>query len=106
MLLGLPFLLHNPLGYVVRSFDLSRQFFHKWTVNWRFLPEEIFLDRRLHFALLCLHLLVLLIFATKKWKRFDGTVFEVYRLNVKVCKLLASELFKGIRTAMNRGPFG
>ena len=62
------------MGYIVRSFDLGRQFFHKWTVNWRFLPEHIFLDRRFHLALLALHILVLLAFASKKWKKLEVCV--------------------------------
>lgn len=45
LVLGLPFLLVNPVGYVSRAFDLGRQFLFKWTVNWRFLPEDIFLSR-------------------------------------------------------------
>ncbi|KAJ8320550.1 hypothetical protein KUTeg_002137 [Tegillarca granosa] len=44
VLLGLPFLLVNPVGYIARSFNLGRQFFYKWTVNWRLLPEDIFLN--------------------------------------------------------------
>ena len=38
VVLGLPFLLENPHGYIKMSFDLGRQFFFKWTVNYRFLP--------------------------------------------------------------------
>ncbi|TSU88987.1 Dol-P-Man:Man(5)GlcNAc(2)-PP-Dol alpha-1,3-mannosyltransferase [Bagarius yarrelli] len=45
LVLGLPFLLVNPVGYMSRAFDLGRQFLFKWTVNWRFLPEDIFLSR-------------------------------------------------------------
>ena len=65
--LGFPFLLVNPVGYVIRSFNLGRQFFFVWTVNWRFLPEWLFLSRRFHVLLLLLHILVLCIFLYKKW---------------------------------------
>ncbi|XP_008060959.1 dol-P-Man:Man(5)GlcNAc(2)-PP-Dol alpha-1,3-mannosyltransferase isoform X1 [Carlito syrichta] len=69
VLLGLPFLLENPLGYLSRSFDLGRQFLFRWTVNWRFLPEALFLHRAFHLALLVAHLTLLLLFAFCKWHR-------------------------------------
>ena len=67
--LGAPFLLVDPMAYMSRSFNLGRQFFFKWTVNWRFLAEETFLDRRFHAALLALHLLLLISFALFRWTR-------------------------------------
>lgn len=69
LLLGLPFLLENPVGYMSRAFDLGRQFMFKWTVNWRFLPEWFFLNRYFHLLLLAAHLLALLLFALRRWKR-------------------------------------
>lgn len=71
LLLGLPFLLENPLGYMSRAFDLGRQFMFKWTVNWRFLPEWLFLNRYFHLLLLVAHLLTLMLFALRRWKRWD-----------------------------------
>lgn len=71
VLLGLPFLLENPVGYLSRAFDLGRQFMFKWTVNWRFLPEWLFLNRYFHLVLLAAHLLTLLLFALRHWKRWD-----------------------------------
>nr|XP_030717970.1 dol-P-Man:Man(5)GlcNAc(2)-PP-Dol alpha-1,3-mannosyltransferase isoform X5 [Globicephala melas]XP_030717979.1 dol-P-Man:Man(5)GlcNAc(2)-PP-Dol alpha-1,3-mannosyltransferase isoform X5 [Globicephala melas] len=67
VVLGLPFLLENPVGYVSRSFDLGRQFLFRWTVNWRFLPEALFLHRAFHLALLTAHLTLLLLFALCRW---------------------------------------
>ncbi|XP_048203200.1 dol-P-Man:Man(5)GlcNAc(2)-PP-Dol alpha-1,3-mannosyltransferase isoform X2 [Perognathus longimembris pacificus] len=69
VVLGLPFLLENPVGYLSRSFDLSRQFLFRWTVNWRFLPEAFFLHRGFHLALLAAHLALLLLFALRRWHR-------------------------------------
>ncbi|EGD80515.1 alpha-1,3-mannosyltransferase ALG3 isoform d [Salpingoeca rosetta] len=66
--LAVPFLLENPIGYIVRSFNLGRQFMYVWTVNWRFLPEETFLDRRFHAGLLLLHIALLSALAYK-WSR-------------------------------------
>jgi len=65
--LGFPFLLENPFGYIERSFNIGRQFFFKWTVNWRFLPEWIFLARWFHVGLLLFHVVFLCIFFFKKW---------------------------------------
>ncbi|NXD27938.1 ALG3 mannosyltransferase, partial [Spelaeornis formosus] len=67
VVLGLPFLLVNPMGYLTRSFDLGRQFQFKWTVNWRFLPEEVFQNRVFHAALLLAHLVGLGLFALHRW---------------------------------------
>ncbi|CAO1629072.1 unnamed protein product [Parajaminaea phylloscopi] len=67
-LLGLPFLVsHPPAVYLSQAFDVSRQFLYKWTVNLRFLPEEIFLDRRLGVLLLLAHAGLLLLFALTRW---------------------------------------
>ncbi|NXX44351.1 ALG3 mannosyltransferase, partial [Tricholaema leucomelas] len=69
VVLGLPFLLVNPMGYLTRSFDLGRQFQFKWTVNWRFLPEELFQSRAFHALLLLMHLAGLGLFALHRWHR-------------------------------------
>jgi len=65
--LGLPFLLNNAVGYMARSFNLGRQFFYKWTVNWRLIPEWLFLSRWFHLTLLILHLSLLFYFMFKRW---------------------------------------
>ena len=69
VLLGVPFLLVNPVGYMMRSFDVGRQFMFKWTVNWRFLGPELFASRYFHIALLLLHLAVLALFFFTRWKK-------------------------------------
>ncbi|KAF7222680.1 3- mannosyltransferase [Nothobranchius furzeri] len=76
LLLGLPFLLENPVGYVNRAFDLGRLFMFEWTVNWRFLPEWLFLNRYFHLLLLTAHLLTLLLFALRRWKRPGESIIE------------------------------
>jgi ALG3 protein len=67
-----PFLLANPVGYLVGSFNFGRKFFYVWTVNWKFLPEEIFLSTRLAVVLLVAHLVVLALFAVKYWCKPTG----------------------------------
>ncbi|NXJ72570.1 ALG3 mannosyltransferase, partial [Rostratula benghalensis] len=79
VVLGLPFLLVNPLGYLTRSFDLGRQFQFRWTVNWRFLPEEVFQSRAFHAALLLAHLAGLGLFALHRWHRSKESILALLR---------------------------
>jgi alpha-1,3-mannosyltransferase len=67
VLLAVPFLKANPWGYLARAFELSRQFFFKWTVNWRFVGEEVFLSKGFSLALLGLHVVLLAGFITTRW---------------------------------------
>eukprot|EP01119_Soliformovum_irregulare_P013442 TRINITY_DN3573_c0_g1_i1.p1 TRINITY_DN3573_c0_g1~~TRINITY_DN3573_c0_g1_i1.p1 ORF type:complete len:226 (+),score=36.25 TRINITY_DN3573_c0_g1_i1:585-1262(+) len=66
LVLGAPFLLTYPHSYVIRAFDFGRQFFYIWTVNWKMLPEELFLSKSWALFLLVCHVSVLLLFV-KKW---------------------------------------
>ncbi|XP_060604571.1 dol-P-Man:Man(5)GlcNAc(2)-PP-Dol alpha-1,3-mannosyltransferase-like, partial [Ruditapes philippinarum] len=67
---ALPFLLENPWAYIKMSFNLGRQFFYKWTVNWRLIPEDIFLNRTFQMSLLLAHIVILLAFVLIKWRRY------------------------------------
>jgi alpha-1,3-mannosyltransferase len=64
-LLGCPFLVAHPMEYIKRSFDFGRVFMYKWTVNWKFLPEEVFLSKAVSITLLVLTVCFLLFFAYK-----------------------------------------
>ncbi|KAI5734110.1 hypothetical protein M8J77_002575 [Diaphorina citri] len=66
---ALPFLIENPVAYLKGSFDLGRVFLHKWTVNYRFLPEYIFTSSYFHIGLLVVHILWLAVFY-KSWIRY------------------------------------
>ncbi|NWU73310.1 ALG3 mannosyltransferase, partial [Pterocles burchelli] len=79
VILGLPFLLVNPVGYLTRSFDLGRQFQFKWTVNWRFLPEEVFQHRAFHATLLLAHLAGLGLFALHRWHRPKESILALLK---------------------------
>ncbi|KFV69647.1 Dol-P-Man:Man(5)GlcNAc(2)-PP-Dol alpha-1,3-mannosyltransferase, partial [Dryobates pubescens] len=79
VVLGLPFLLVNPVGYLTRSFDLGRQFQFKWTVNWRFLPEEVFQSRAFHAMLLLTHLAGLGLFALHRWHRPKESILALLK---------------------------
>lgn len=78
LVLGAPFLYTNPIGYVTRSFDLGRQFFFKWTVNWRFLPEWFFLHRGFHLALLTTNLCTWALFACTHWTRYVYFAAQIF----------------------------
>jgi alpha-1,3-mannosyltransferase len=67
VLLAVPFLAENPWGYLSRAFELSRQFLFKWTVNWRFVGEAVFLSKGFSLALLGLHAAALVVFITTRW---------------------------------------
>ncbi|KAK7869200.1 hypothetical protein R5R35_001143 [Gryllus longicercus] len=72
LVLGLPFLLTNPVAYIRGAFDLGRVFLFQWTVNWRFLPESIFLSGYFHLALLILHLALLACFYDTSMSYLQG----------------------------------
>ena len=55
LIIGAPFLVRYPISYLRKAFELDRQFFFKWTVNLKFLPEDVFLSKPLAISLLCLH---------------------------------------------------
>lgn len=54
LILGYPFLIKFPLEYLSRSFDVKRVFMYKWTVNYKFLSEELFVGKSLSILLLIL----------------------------------------------------
>lgn len=51
----------------MRAFDFRRVFLYEWTVNWRFVKEELFLSRQFAIGLLVVHGTLLLFFATTRW---------------------------------------
>lgn len=68
-LLGTPFLTEAPRSYFTKAFEFTRQFFFEWTVNWRFVGEEVFLSKKFSLGLLALHATLLLVFAVTRWKK-------------------------------------
>ncbi|KAI2789807.1 Dol-P-Man:Man(5)GlcNAc(2)-PP-Dol alpha-1,3-mannosyltransferase [Penicillium oxalicum] len=72
VLIAIPFLRENPLGYLSKAFELSRQFMFKWTVNWRFVGEQAFLSRGFSVGLLVLHVSLLVLVSTV-WIKPSGT---------------------------------
>lgn len=88
--IGAPFLLTYPVEYIKGSFDLGRVFEHKWTVNYRFLPQELFEDKVFHLTLLALHL-ILLIFIAKPCIVFFNNYARLRTLQKQFQPQLAAE---------------
>jgi hypothetical protein len=63
--LGYPFLRENWVSYLSKAFELSRVFTYKWTVNWKFLPEDTFVSREWALLLLACHLFFMVLFLNK-----------------------------------------
>jgi alpha-1,3-mannosyltransferase len=62
LIIGAPFLIRHPISYLRKAFELDRAFFFKWTVNLKFLPEDVFLSKTCAITLLCLHIGLLCIY--------------------------------------------
>ncbi|KIK30975.1 glycosyltransferase family 58 protein [Pisolithus microcarpus 441] len=79
ILLARPFLGGNTVPYIQNAFNFSRVFLQKWTVNWRFLDEEVFLSPSWAMGLLLGHVTLLTAFGLCRWCRNDGGTLAVIR---------------------------
>ncbi|KAL4517551.1 hypothetical protein Ndes2526B_g00757 [Nannochloris sp. 'desiccata'] len=77
-LLGLPFLTTYPKSYLLRAFEFSRVFTFKWSVNWQFLPEDVFTSQKFALLLLFLHLRLLWSFAQYHWFKEEGGILPAF----------------------------
>ena len=73
LIIGAPFLIRHPISYLRKAFELDREFFFKWTVNLKFLPEDVFLSKTLAIALLCLHISLLCLYHYRLYKSSRST---------------------------------
>ncbi|KAF3932283.1 hypothetical protein ABW19_dt0204789 [Dactylella cylindrospora] len=80
IILALPFVASengSVAGYVGRAFEFSRDFLWEWTVNWRFLGEEVFGSTALKYTLLVIHISLLAFFLYTRWLQpFQGDLFD------------------------------
>jgi len=86
LLLPAPFFLssrHNTAAYLTSAFDFSRSFLYKWTVNWRFVPEPMFLAREFHVALLAGQAIVLALFGWRWCRSERGGALGLVRRGVE-----------------------
>lgn len=77
ILLGLPFMMEDFWGYINGSFELGRVFKFKWTVNWKFLSEEVFVSKELALVLLLMTAVVMLYFGNSRWTKKEGGIFNL-----------------------------
>jgi len=77
MLIAVTFLQRHPWAYLRSAFDFGRVFLYKWSVNWRFVDEEVFLSRQWSLGLLVGHISSLTVFGLFKWCKPDGGVKNV-----------------------------
>ncbi|KAL9188536.1 hypothetical protein ACHAXT_006914 [Thalassiosira profunda] len=68
IVLGWPFLSMHPISYIKKAFEFDRIFFFEWTVNWKFLTEDVFVSKPWALTLLLCHLGTLGLLAKKWWK--------------------------------------
>ncbi|XP_076298184.1 alg3, alpha-1,3- mannosyltransferase [Lasioglossum baleicum] len=83
LILGLPFIMNNPLAYVKGSFNFGRIFEFKWTVNWRFLPEYIFIHPYFHVSLLALHIFAL-VYCTPRWIKYMKSYAKLKQVEISL----------------------
>lgn len=72
VLLAVPFISTNAWSYLTRAFELTRKFHFKWTVNWKFVGEEIFSSRGFAMGLMGANMALMLLFAYTRWTRPSG----------------------------------
>lgn len=77
VILAYPFIQENWRAYIHSSFDFSRVFLYKWTVNWRMVPEDTFLSQGWARGLLIGHLSLLILFGLSRWCKQDGGIWVV-----------------------------
>ncbi|XP_052303199.1 dol-P-Man:Man(5)GlcNAc(2)-PP-Dol alpha-1,3-mannosyltransferase isoform X1 [Populus trichocarpa] len=95
ILAGLPFLVSHPIAYISRAFNLGRVFIHFWSVNFKFIPEPVFVSKQFAISLLIAHLGLLATFAHYKWCRHEGRLFKF--LHSKVTSALSSSSSSGLK---------
>ncbi|KAG2326020.1 hypothetical protein Bca52824_008748 [Brassica carinata] len=79
ILVGLPFLITYPVSYLANAFDLGRVFIHFWSVNFKFVPERVFVAKEFAVCLLIGHLSLLVAFANYKWCKHEGGIIGFMR---------------------------
>ena len=63
------------MSYMTRAFNLSKDFEYKWTVNFKFIEESLFLNKRFGHVLICILLFMLISTAHFIWCAKDGGLY-------------------------------
>ncbi|XP_024010760.1 dol-P-Man:Man(5)GlcNAc(2)-PP-Dol alpha-1,3-mannosyltransferase isoform X2 [Eutrema salsugineum] len=96
---GLPFLITYPVSYIANAFDLGRVFIHFWSVNFKFVPEKVFVSKEFAICLLIAHLCLLAAFANSKWCKQEGGIIGFMRSKRFFLTLPSSLSFNDFSTA-------
>ncbi|CAH9079168.1 unnamed protein product [Cuscuta europaea] len=99
IVLGLPFILPHPVSYISGAFNLGRVFIHFWSVNFKFVPEEMFISKTFAVSLLAVHLTLLVVFAHCRWCRHEGGLFTILKSQIIQLKQRIIALFSISRKA-------
>lgn len=67
-------------AYLSNAFDFSRKFVYKWSVNWKFVPEETFSSDEFGYALLAGHIIFLLLFTFTRYLSPQITGKSIHQL--------------------------
>ncbi|EDU42205.1 Lethal 2 neighbour of Tid protein [Pyrenophora tritici-repentis] len=81
ILFGYPFRKRS-LSYFPAAFNFGRSFLYKWTVNWRFVPESVFLSKPFALGLLALNIGLLFVFMLTRWIKPSKRSFRGF---LKLC---------------------
>jgi len=93
IIIATPFLINFPVEYIIGAFNLGRVFLFEWTVNFRFLPEEVFVSRWFHVALLVGHV-ISLVYCARFWWQYLTVYKKLANVGVPNCEqLLVLPLF-------------
>lgn len=96
--IAVPFLVENPKAYLLRSFSTSRTFLMKWSVNMKFLPEDLFYSPTFGRIMLIIQLILLIIFCLKwtKFRPFSSLLGGQTLTSTEIVKILFLSNFVGI----------
>eukprot|EP00744_Colponema_vietnamica_P002509 GILI01003917.1.p1 GENE.GILI01003917.1~~GILI01003917.1.p1 ORF type:complete len:440 (+),score=60.23 GILI01003917.1:74-1393(+) len=67
LVLGLPFILTDPVAYLGKAFELGRVFDYKWTVNYKFMSEDVFVSKGFGLMMLCANVLLWAVVCKRRW---------------------------------------
>jgi len=84
-------------SYLGKAFEFDRVFFYKWTVNWKFVPETIFVSKLFSLVLLILHLTILVIFCV----RWIQTATDENSNKITSCSDKSSKINAGLESRDN-----
>ena len=91
--LAAQFLLAYPLEYINGAFEFGRVFTYRWSVNWKFVPENVFVSKVWAIGLLVAQVLFLGLFALSKWLIPKAFLYRRLSPKRKTNKIIINHLF-------------